>query len=140
MQAPTKKTDNKETTSYFELYTTSAQKKINACIEKVNQNPVARQTIQVINDYAPTLIAFFGSMFAPVGLTASCCVAVTALHFIEPRLVSEQIVGKVAIGIGASIGLTKLVIPFAKLLTYGAVSGGLIFLGIQAVNNHSTAP
>lgn len=134
MQAPTTKIDNTETTSFFGIDTKSVQKKINACIKKVNQNPLARQTIRAVDNYAPTLIAFIGSMFAPAAVTFGCCAAVVALHLMKPKLISEQAVGKVAIGIGASIGLTKLVIPFSKLLTYAAVSGGLIFFGFQAAN------
>lgn len=135
MQVPTTKIDIKNTSSYFENFCTSVQKKANACVKTINQNEVARETLKAVNDYAPVLIAFIGSMFAPVGVTIGCCAAVLALSQIKPQLVSEQTAGKVAIGVGASMGITKIVIPFAKLLTYAAVSGGLIFFGVVAATS-----
>ena len=135
MQAPITNTKNKEQSNFFSDFFTSVQKKANACIKTINQNEAARETLRAVNDYAPVLIAFLGSYLAPVAVTTGCCAAVYALSQIKPQFVSEQTLGKVAMGVGASIGLTKIVIPFATLLTYAAASGGLIFFGVQAANS-----
>ena len=116
--------------SYFDNFCTSVQNKTNTCIKSIEQNETARITTAAVAKYAPFVIGFLGGYFAPV--TTAICLAATlviASKKVKPQYVSKQVFGNVLMGVGASMGLKSLTLPFLKMIACALASGVTLFVG-----------
>lgn len=109
-----------------------AQGKVNVTVKNIQQNPQVNKTVKAIIDIAPFIIGLVGSYFAPVVVTGVCLVvafAATQVPYDNKTLLSNKVFGNLTMGVGASIGITKIAIPFARVIGFAASAVALIIFG-----------